>query len=433
MIVFCTTCKGRAPHIMKTLPQNLADNPNSKFVVLDYNSQDGLINYLRNAHRVDIAAERLVVYSYLDTTVFKMAHAKNMVHRLGIMEGADILVNLDADNFTGPNFEGFLEERFKESNIFMWSKVVPGEGLRGCCGRIAITSDTFLCAGGYDEKYDTYGPDDKDFTARLTHLGIQERRIEKCFLSTVPHSNKLRYREYPHLMKQESCYLNENIAIDASATIANFGNFGCGRVYKNFSGESIDLKPLPTRIFGIGMHKTATTSLNQALAILGFKSGHWVNAHWAIRIYAEMKSEGRSKTLEQYYALSDLPMPLVFKELDKAYPGSKFILTLRDEKSWLKSVRKHWDPVFNKFRNQWKTDPATNRLHKALYGQKNFDAEIFLARFRQHNAEVQEYFKDRPSDLLVLNMSEVSGWPELCKFLNKQIPEIDYPKAYVSK
>ena len=26
MIVFCTTCKGRAQHLEQTLPQNLADN-----------------------------------------------------------------------------------------------------------------------------------------------------------------------------------------------------------------------------------------------------------------------------------------------------------------------------------------------------------------------------------------------------------------------
>ena len=49
LIVFCTTCKGRAQHIEQTLPKNLADNArylNCKFVVLDYNSPDHLQEYL---------------------------------------------------------------------------------------------------------------------------------------------------------------------------------------------------------------------------------------------------------------------------------------------------------------------------------------------------------------------------------------------------
>ena len=53
MIVFCTTCRGRADHVEKTLPQNLADNPNSKFVLLDYNSQDNLVPYLKANHAND--------------------------------------------------------------------------------------------------------------------------------------------------------------------------------------------------------------------------------------------------------------------------------------------------------------------------------------------------------------------------------------------
>ena len=42
-----------------------------------------------------------------------MAHAKNMAHRLGIIEGADILCNLDADNFTGPGFASYIAEQMQ--------------------------------------------------------------------------------------------------------------------------------------------------------------------------------------------------------------------------------------------------------------------------------------------------------------------------------
>jgi hypothetical protein len=213
--------------------------------------------------------------------------------------------------------------------------------------------------------------------------------------------------------------------------IANAGNFGCGVVYKNFGREPIELLLIPTRIFGIGMQKTATTSLHGALLELGYDSAHWKSAHWAKAIWVEMKSGGSSPTLERSYALCDLPIPILFRELDAAYPGSKFILTLRDEEDWIKSVRTHWSDK-NPFRGQWDTDPFTHRIHLETYGRRKFDEQVMLERYRRHNAEVREYFKARPRDLLVMDMSKGAGWYELCGFLRKPLPTGPYPRLSIS-
>jgi hypothetical protein len=431
MLVFCTTCKGRAQHIERTLPKNLADNPNAKFVLVDYNSQDHLNQYIQNNHQKELASGQLVVYSYKAPGPFKMAHAKNMAHRLGISEGGDILVNLDADNFTGPGFADYVIKQFETPNIFLWANVVPGMGLRGCSGRIAVSNQAFLCAGGYDEKYETYSPDDKDFNARLTRLGWISREMDLGFLKAINHRDGLRFREYPELrgMIDSSCLQ----LIESDTTVVNFGNIGCGIVYRNYSEEAIEIKPVPTRIFGIGMHKTATSSLHTALTILGFKSAHWLDAGWAKRIWQEMNEQGRSGTMEQFYAVSDLPIPLLYRKLDNAYPGSKFILTLRSEENWIKSVEKHWTADHNQFRKTWKRDAFTFKIHKALYGQSNFDKEVFLTRYRQHNAEILEYFKDRPGDLLVLDMELADTWRSLCEFVKRPIPAIHYPREFVTQ
>jgi hypothetical protein len=180
------------------------------------------------------------------------------------------------------------------------------------------------------------------------------------------------------------------------------------------------------------MHKTATTSLHAALGILGFKSGHWENAHWAKAIWNEMRECGRSKTLERHYALSDLPIPLLFRELDCGYPGSKFILTIRDEGAWLDSVRKHWSHDHNPYRASWNGDPFTHRIHREVYGQKGFEEDLFIARYRRHNAEVRDYFKDRPQDLLVMDMSARREWHDLCQFLDKPVPNVPYPKRFIT-
>jgi hypothetical protein len=435
MIAFCTTCKGRVQHIERTLPANLRDNPgpNSKFVVVDYNSPDHLLGYLAASDRKELESGKLVVYSYRNGDgPFRMAHAKNMAHRCGMLEGADILVNLDADNFTGPGFEDYIVEQFKEADVYLWAKMIKdGQGRlpKGISGRIAVSKHAFLNVGGYDEKYDTWGPDDKDFTARLRRLGYEPWKIDPVFLDAIMHNDKMRFKEYRHV--QVNNYEDEFELLEgAETTIANFGNFGCGTVYRNFDFDNpIELEPLPTRIFGIGMHKTATTSLSAALRLLGFDSAHWTSAHWAKRVWRELSASGRSDAIERHYAMSDLPFTFLFRELDRAYPGSKFILTTRDEGKWIDSVRRHWSAEFNPYRAHWDEDPFTHKAHKLLYGQKGFNEELFLNRFRRHNAEVLAYFKYRPSDLLVMDM-ETAGWPELCGFLNRPAPAVPYPRHF---
>jgi hypothetical protein len=431
-IVFCTTCKGRVQHLEQTLPRNLADQEgyrNCKFVVLDYGSQDGLLDYLKTNHSEAIRLGRVVVYSVNQTGPFHMAHAKNMAHRCGILEGADILVNLDADNFTEHGFAHYLSSILAKPNTFAWAKMIPSVLPRGISGRIAVSRHAFLNAGGYDEKYDTHGPDDKDFNERLRRLGYTGVEIDPGFLRAVNHNDRMRFREYPHAANAGE----DTFHLQSTATIANFGNVGCGTVYKNFDfSHPIHLSPIPTRIFGIGMHKTATTSLHQALTILGFDSAHWKSAKWAKAIWNQMRNEGRSPVLEKHYALCDLPIPLLYKELDCAYPGSKFILTVRDPTKWLHSVKNHWDPELNRFRGQWDRDGFTHKIHQAVYGRREFDERVFLNRYRQHNMGALEYFKDRPEDLLVMDMDRDAEWYKLCIFLRQPVPGQAYPQAFAT-
>lgn len=441
-VAFATTCKGRAQHIKATLPRNLADNPDAKFILLDYNSGDELAWVLNLNHARDIKSGRLVVYHFPAPGPFRMAHAKNMAHRCAMREGTDILVNLDADNLTGQGFSKYVQAMFDRAdydrqmfscpNIFLWARMVPGQMKRGVSGRIAMTSRAFLLAGGYDERFADWGPDDKDMSVRLERLGFLPVEIDACYLDAIHHKDKLRFREYPHArpapgVTSHECYTpNER-------TVVNFGNFGCGTVYRNFDFSCpIELRPLPTRIFGIGMQKTATTSLDAALKRLGFDSAHWLDGKWAVNIFREMRAKGRSETLERYYALCDLPIAILFKELDKAYPGSRFILTVRDEVDWLVSTRDHWSYERNTFRTDWDKWPAADFIHRATYGQKWFDAEVMLSRYRRHNAEVREYFRNRPSDLLVMDMTRGAGWRELCPFVERPIPNSDYPRAYAA-
>lgn len=435
-VAFCVTCKGRTQHLALTLPQNLKDNPLSKVILVDYGDRDGLRQYLQENHKGDMESGQLAVYNLMTEGPFKMAHAKNLAHRLAILEGADILVNMDADNYAGEGFADYVYNFMSDRpDAFMWSRMIKnGDGRlpRGISGRIAVTSSQFLNVGGYDERFDTWSPDDKDFHGRLRRLGYSGAEIDPRFLSAIPHNDKIRFKDYPDANPSVSGDSGEFEAVNLlETTVANFGNFGCGVVFKNMDYDNPQsLGPVPTRIFGIGMHKTATTSLHHALEILGIDSAHWMSAHWAKSIWEEMNTWGRSITLERHYALCDLPITMLYKELDKAYPGSKFILTVREETGWLETVRKHWDPEHNPFRSAWNHDPFSHKCHRILYGRRDFDAQTMLERYRQHNREVLEYFTNRPDDLLVMDMDQGAGWNQLCRFLNKPKPNQKYPRSF---
>jgi hypothetical protein len=443
-IAFCTTCKGRAEHVMKTLPFNLSANtsPQSKFILLLHTSDSHLLRWMAEDHAClrALSQDRLAVYTYDTPGPFHVAHTKNMAHRLGILEGADVLVMQDADNFTGPSFDAAVLAQMAEPGVFLcpdfdlirsipWGPGSP-RPLRGFAGRLAMRSQDFVKAGGYDEAFAVWGSEDTDMLGRLVRMGYTMRHIDNSHLIVIPHSDDVRFREYPEAAANGT---KAHIAAlgERTSTVVNYGHFGCGEV-RRLGGDAVTLGPLPTRVFGIGMHKTATSSLHRAFQVLGFDALHW-GAGEAPLIWHEMAEHGRSATLERYYALSDLPIPLLYRQLDVAYPGSKFILTIRDESRWLRSVERMWDSRYNNDRWIWDHYPFTNTIHQALYGRTTFDAATMLATYRRHNAEVVAYFAARPDDLLIMDMDEGDGWDALCGFLGFPIPPIPYPRTHVTR
>lgn len=444
-IAFCTTCRGRVEHLSQTLPENIRDvrgYDNAVFVVLDYGDSTGLSQYIASNHKADLDSGRLVYYRNPEPTRFHMAHAKNMAMRCGMLEGADILVTLDADNLNGPGFGSYLAHQFVKNkelsflapdfdalppNGQRFNKHNPVRLGRGFAGRLAIRTNDFVKVGGYNEVFDTWRGEDMDILARLKRMRLKWAAIDPVYLNAYNHSAQVRFKEYPHARQYEN---DEILAIIEKAhdTVVNYGNIGCGTVYRNyFNTPPIVIGRLPTRIFGIGFQRTGTSSLHSAFEFLGYDSAHWKSADWAKSIWQDMNKWGRSVVLEQSNALCDNPIPVLYKKLDVAYPGSKFILTLRDDYEWLTSTGKFWTYEGNTERFTWDTDGFSHKMHGIAYGSAMFEPRMFLERYRQHNAEVIEYFKDRPDDLLVMRLDKGDGWNKLCPFLDQPMVTGEFP------
>ena len=123
-------------------------------------------------------------------------------------------------------------------------------------------------------------------------------------------------------------------------------------------------------------------------------------------------------------SFDDWPWLLLYREMDQRFPGSKFILTIRDPDSWIRSYR-------NMLARQKKASEELNEIRRTLYGLPfpNVTDDQLLERYRSHNQQVMEYFKDRPESLLIVDWAAGDGWAKLCQFLDKKIPAKPFPHA----
>jgi fructose-1,6-bisphosphatase/inositol monophosphatase family enzyme len=182
---------------------------------------------------------------------------------------------------------------------------------------------------------------------------------------------------------------------------------------------------VPSKIFGIGLSKTGTSSLAQALQRLGYRTKDCMGA---LRYARGNLSSIDMDTVLAHDALTDTPIPSFYRELDARFPGSKFILTVRDRAGWLQSCRKQFNEKSAATRSE-----AHRRLFEDLYGTDVFDEARFADGYDRFVAGVHEHFRDRPGDLLVLDVAAGEGWDKLCPFLRRPVPDLPFPKANVTQ
>lgn len=166
----------------------------------------------------------------------------------------------------------------------------------------------------------------------------------------------------------------------------------------------------PRKVFGIGFPRTGTKTLARALSELGLLTLHyapWLASDVAARV-------DPSTTIARYTALTDSPFPLIYKEVDRTYPESKFVLTIREIDRWLPSIR-------------WLGGDRVPAFRKMYYGIEGFDERVYRERYLAHNRDVKEYFRNRPDDLLVVDWEKGHGYRELCDFLGVPVPAKEFP------
>jgi len=254
-ISFITVCKGRLHHLCETLPKNILWNmnyPNIEFVLLDYNSKDGLEDWVKQYMGGIIERGILVYYKNPEPEYFHFTHSRNQAIKLAT---GDIVCNLDADNYTGEGFAYYLADKLSNVDVLVGASLINKsfvpmfleQHLAGTFGRIALKREVIINVGGYFEGLEHWGDEDIDLYLRLVNLGYSFDSIEIRFLHCIDHSNEERGAQTKISqvgLGSSSHSENKNIHKNNIANknfIVNNGIFGKGSVFKNFGTELIQI------------------------------------------------------------------------------------------------------------------------------------------------------------------------------------------------
>jgi hypothetical protein len=174
------------------------------------------------------------------------------------------------------------------------------------------------------------------------------------------------------------------------------------------------------RIFGIGLNKTGTSSFDQAMTILGFRSLHdgGPAVHDAVKAAIDSEAPLLSNLDPQFDAFSDIGLlSRRFRMLDGQYPGSHFVFTTRPFNEWIDSRRRHVE------RNVAMKESGS--YHGTFLV---VDMDKWTREWDQHNERVHRYFENR-SDFLEIDLTRNPQWGPICTLLGVAEPETPFPWA----
>lgn len=195
------------------------------------------------------------------------------------------------------------------------------------------------------------------------------------------------------------------------------------------------------KVFCIGNNKTGTTSLYRALKDLGYVMGNQATAELLIQDYAKRNFNSIIEYCHTAEAFQDLPfsLPYTYILLDYAFPGSKFILSIRDdENEWYKSLIRFHMKRLNIDRIQTKQDLMNdeyryrgyrweaNRIIFETPEEDPYNEEILKKHYIRHNEDVIRYFRFR-DNLLVINLKDTGSYLRFCEFLRVQPRYENFP------
>ena len=193
---------------------------------------------------------------------------------------------------------------------------------------------------------------------------------------------------------------------------------------------------MSVRVIGLGFGRTGTSSLREALGVLGITPVYHMS-EWRDRPEHDEYWLGRlrgdpidwAELFADYEGIVDWPAVGYWRELIDTFREAKCILTVRDPAAWHASVMKTIYPTIragltsDRPRRQRMSEHNTSLILDGIFSGKAADASHAISVYEAHNRAVQQAV---PADrLLIYDVSE--GWEPLANFLGVEPPEPAFP------
>lgn len=184
------------------------------------------------------------------------------------------------------------------------------------------------------------------------------------------------------------------------------------------------------------------------LSSLGYRVGDQAYAELLMENWARRDFLPIIQYCQSADAFQDRPFSLdyTYQALDLAYPGSKYILTIRNSaEEWYKSlttfqtiiIGKNRLPTADDLKNfNYRRKGWLWRTHQLVYGIDEstlYDKKIYMHHYIAHNDRVRHYFRHRQDDLLVINLKDNNAATKLAKFLRVPRTAVDMPHLNKSR
>jgi hypothetical protein len=178
----------------------------------------------------------------------------------------------------------------------------------------------------------------------------------------------------------------------------------------------------PFKVFGIGLNKTGTSSLRQALRRLGYR--HAPFSARLVRAWGEGRTAEIDVAADHYDSFADWPWPLVWQRMAERFgERARFVLTLRETpEAWLDSLRSHSERV-----------RAGGALRRIVYGYRfpHGREREHIDFYRRHADAVRGYFATPARQHLFREVcwERGDGWADLAALTGDAAPAVPFPHA----
>ena len=186
------------------------------------------------------------------------------------------------------------------------------------------------------------------------------------------------------------------------------------------------------KTFVVSLHRCAAQSTELFLKNAGLKTCHWPAVVDGVDYQSQIvgSETARKKIVrilkpvfDAYDAVSDVPLPALYRELDEAYPDARFVAIYRNPFDWIRSVRRHCaDRPLDAYERvqYWRyLDDRPERL-------EDIADDVLLRVYLRHYSRLAAYFHGRQNFLLVdLGDREIGA--QIASFLG--VPPAEFPRV----